>query len=298
MSFIKPAKVFLSISGTLVAISLVLLVTPGPRLSIDFTGGTMMELGIPEDATRDNVAAALETFENDPPIGNTILSATKDSSVLIRMRDLSNEEHLALVAHFEETIGEVYERQFTTIGPTVGSSLKKRSAWALSIAAIAIVLYVAFAFRKVPRKLSPWRFGVIAVVTLLHDVIITVGIFILISHYTSFEFDTLFITALLTILGYSVNDTIVIFDRIRDNLLNQSNRSDSFADIAERSLQQSIARSLNTSISTLIMLGSLFFLGSESIRWFVLTLMVGAVIGTYSSIFIATPLLVYWKKKN
>ncbi|MDA1208711.1 MAG: protein translocase subunit SecF [bacterium] len=298
MSFIKPAKVFLSISGALVAISLVLLVTPGPKLSIDFTGGTMMELGIPSDATRDTVANALETFENDPPLGNTTLSATKDSSVLIRMRDLSNEEHLALVDHFTATIGKVSERQFTTIGPTVGSTLKKRSMWALAIAAFAIILYVAFAFRKIPRKLSPWRFGVIAVVTLLHDVIITVGVFVVISQYTSFEFDTLFITALLTILGYSVNDTIVIFDRIRDNLLNQSNRSDSFEDVAEKSLQQSITRSLNTSISTLIMLCSLFIFGSESIRWFVLTLIVGAVIGTYSSLFIATPLLVLWKKKS
>jgi len=167
---------------------------------------------------------------------------------------------------------------------------------ALSIAACAIVLYIAFAFRRVPRRLSPWRFGIIAVITLLHDVLITVGIFVIISQITTFEFDTLFITALLTILGYSVNDTIVIFDRIRDNLALQ-HRNEEFEAVAERSLHQSIRRSINTSVSTLIMLCSLFFLGSESVKWFVLTLIVGAVIGTYSSIFIATPLLVYWKKK-
>ena len=158
------------------------------------------------------------------------------------------------------------------------------------------MLYIAFVFRRVPRRLSPWRFGIIAVATLLHDVIITVGIFVIISHVTSFEFDTLFVTALLAILGYSVNDTIVIFDHIRDNLGLQG-RGEEFAVIADRSLKQSLNRSINTSVSTLIMLFALFFLGSESIRWFVLTLIIGAIIGTYSSLFLATPLLVYWKKK-
>ena len=213
------------------------------------------------------------------------------------MRDITNEQHLELIANAQTAFGSVEELQFTTIGPTVGETLKKRSIWALSIASIAIVLYVAFAFRKVPRRLSPWRFGIIAVITLLHDVMITVGIFVILSHVTPFEFDTLFITALLTILGYSVNDTIVIFDRIRSNLFLQERREE-FSEVAERSLRQSINRSINTSVSTLIMLCSLFVLGSESIRWFVLTLIVGAVIGTYSSIFLAVPLLVYWKKKG
>jgi len=269
---------------------------PGPKLSIDFTGGTLVEVTLPADKTKEDIKVSLESFEIDPPIGNVSVSKTKDETVLMRMRNLSNEEHLALVDHLGETVGEVTERQFTTIGPTVGKSLKKRSMWALGIAAIAIVLYIAFAFRKVPRKSSPWRFGIIAVITLLHDVFITVGIFVILSHTTNFEFDTLFITALLTILGYSVNDTIVIFDRIRDNLFLQERREE-FEAVAERSLHQSINRSINTSVSTLIMLGALFFLGSESIRWFVLTLIVGAIIGTYSSIFLATPLLIYWRKR-
>ncbi|MDP7069181.1 MAG: protein translocase subunit SecF, partial [Candidatus Peribacteraceae bacterium] len=229
--------------------------------------------------------------------GNVALTTTKSQSVLMRMRDISNEEHLALLSHLRGELGQIKEMQFTTIGPTVGASLKKRSFWALGIAAVAIVLYIAFAFRKIPRKLSPWRFGIIAVITLLHDVIITVGIFVLISQITSFEFDTLFITALLTILGYSVNDTIVIFDRIRDNLTDQGRKED-FATVADRSLSQSITRSINTSVSTLIRLSCLFIVGSESIRGFVLTLIAGAIIGTYSSLFLATPLLVYWKKKS
>jgi preprotein translocase subunit SecF len=256
----------------------------------------MMEISLPEGTEKSTVEEALSTFESEIALGNVALSKTKDSTVIMRMRDISNDEHIALQQHLRSELGQVREMQFTTIGPTVGSSLKQRSFWALTIAAIAIVLYIAFAFRKVPRKLSPWRFGIIAVVTLIHDVLITVGIFILISQVTSFEFDTLFITALLTIIGYSVNDTIVIFDRIRDNLSEQG-RKEEFAAVADRSLSQSITRSINTSVSTLIMLSCLFILGSESVRWFVLTLIVGAIIGTYSSLFLATPLLVYWKKK-
>lgn len=277
--------------------SLVLLIVPGPVMSIDFTGGTLVELAVPEETTKETMHSVLGSFQSETPLGNIAISRTKDSSFLVRMRDLSNKEHLALVDHLEKELGTIAERQFTTIGPTVGASLKKRAVWALIIAAVAIVIYIAFAFRKIPRKLSPWRFGIIAVITLLHDVAITVGVFVVISNVTSFEFDTLFITALLTILGYSVNDTIVIFDRIRDNLANQE-RGEDFAAVAERSLQQSIPRSINTSVSTLIMLFSLFFLGSESVRWFVLTLIVGAVIGTYSSIFLATPLLVHWRSKS
>lgn len=296
MSLLKPAKFFLGLSSALVITSLVLVFVPGPKMSIDFTGGTMMEIRLPEGAEKSNVEEALATFESEDALGNVALSITKSSTVFMRMRDISNDEHIALQQHLRSELGQIKELQFTTIGPTVGASLKKRSFWALSIAAVAIVLYIAFAFRKVPRRLSPWRFGIIAVITLIHDVLITVGIFILISQTTSFEFDTLFITALLTILGYSVNDTIVIFDRIRDNLSEQG-RKEEFAEVASKSLSQSITRSINTSVSTLIMLSCLFVLGSESIRWFVLTLMVGAVIGTYSSLFLATPLLVYWKKK-
>ena len=296
MSLLKPAKFFLGLSTALVVVSIALFIVPGPRLSIEFTGGTMMEVRIPEEATREDFAAAIDGFTSETELGNVTLAMTKDSSVLLRMRDITNEEHIALQRHLRNELGQIKELQFTTIGPTVGATLKKRSFWALGIASLAIVLYIAFVFRKIPRKLSPWRFGIIAVITLLHDVFITVGIFVIISHTTSFEFDTLFITALLTILGYSVNDTIVIFDRIRDNLAEQGRKED-FASVADRSLSDSVTRSINTSVSTLIMLSSLFILGSESIRWFVLTLMVGSIIGTYSSLFLATPLLVYWKKK-
>jgi len=298
MDLIKPSKYFMSLSALLVAISIVLIAYPGPKLSIDFTGGTLMELKIPSSSGKEDLESAFGalTFSDGAKIGYFAVSATKAGTMFVRMRDLTNEEHLSLAKHLNETLGETQELQFTTIGPTVGSSLKRRSAWALLIASLAIVAYIAFAFRKVPRRLSPWRFGVIAVIALIHDVLITTGIFVILSRYTAFEFDTMFITALLTILGYSVNDTIVIFDRIRDNLITQ-NRGEDFPVLANRSLNQSITRSLNTVITTLIMLFALFFFGALSTKWFVLALIIGIVSGTYSSIFIAVPLLVYWRKK-
>jgi preprotein translocase subunit SecF len=277
--------------------SVVLFFVPGPRLSIDFTGGTLMELMIPAEKGKADLEMAMRSFETTPPIDYVTINKTKINSYLLRMRDLSNEEHLALSSHITKEVGETQELQFTTIGPTVGASLKKQSIWALVIASAAIVVYLALAFRKVPRHLNPWKFGILAVVALLHDVAITTGIFVVISHTTTFEFDTLFITALLTIIGYSVNDTIVIFDRIRDNLFLQEKR-ESFKEIAEKSLRQTLTRTLNTGFATLIMLTVLFFMGAESIRWFVLTLIIGIIIGTYSSVFLATPLLVYWRKQQ
>ncbi len=256
-----------------------------------------MEVSLGAGQTKENVQEAFASFEATPPLGNIALSTTQEGNVLIRMRSISNDEHLVLLQHLQTQIGDFQEQQYTTIGPTVGASMKQRAFWALTIACIAIVVYIAFAFRKIPRRLSPWRFGVIAVITLVHDVLITTGISVVLSHVTSFEIDTLFITALLTILGYSVNDTIIIFDRIRDNVALQD-RNESFAMVADRSLSQSITRSLNTSGSTLIMLFSLILFGSESIRWFVFTLFIGIMIGSYSSIFLAVPLLVYWKKKE
>lgn len=297
MNFIKPAKIFVPISTLLVVTSLVLFfIAPGPNLSIDFTGGTLLELNAP-DTSKEQLEQMLYGTDLATPLENVSINATQDGTYLLRMRSLENDEYLAVNDTFNSQITNYEELQLTTIGATVGSTMKTRSFWALLIAMAAIVLYIAFAFRGIPRKYSPWRFGFTAIITLFHDVMITVGIFTVLSHVTSFQMDTLFITALLTILGYSVNDTIIIFDRIRDNLHDQG-RKEAFAEVANRSLNESLRRSINTSLSTIIMLLALFFLGSESIRWFVLTLIVGMIIGTYSSIFLATPVLSYWQSRS
>lgn len=293
MNFLKPARYFFALSAVLTVLSIILVFYPGPRFSIEFTGGTRMELVTKNPAvTAEQVTTAVTGFPGEE-LNATVNKAAGENTFIVRTRNLDDTTHQALLKHLNEKLGEVSEDQYTTIGPTVGSALKRRAALALAVASLGIITYVAFAFRKIPRKYSPWKFGVTAVVTLLHDVMMTLGLFVILSHYTTFEVDTLFITALLTILGYSVNDTIIIFDRIRDNLFLQE-RKQSFAEVANEALNQTWQRSCYTSGSVLIMLFSLFFLGSESIQWFVLTLIVGIILGTYSSIFVATPLLTYW----
>lgn len=297
MSFTHTFKFVLPLSAILIITSLVLLVVPGLRFSIEFTGGTFMEIAVP-NSTKDSVQMTMQTFPGFSPIDTVSITQTKEGSFFVRLRDLSNDEHLALINHIKKTFGDsLTERQFTTIGPSVGSTLTKKSLLALLIATVAIILYIALAFRKVPRHLSPWGFGLAAVLALVHDILITVGIFVILSRVTTFQADTLFVTALLSIMGYSVNDKIVVFDRIRDNLF-LAERRDAFRDIVEYSLRQSIARTLNTGMGALIMLFALFFLGSESIRWFILALIIGTIIGTYSSFFVATPLLSLWTKKD
>lgn len=304
MSFIRASRFLLPLSALAVIASVVVFVTPGPEVSIEFTGGTLMEVVIPEGTNDAELREALGGFTQDNlDLSVASISETRTGSYFVRIPTLTNEQHSALVEHLTASLGEIQELQYTTIGPTVGASLKRRASWALLAAGVAIVLYLAAAFRKIPKTLSPWTFGISAIIALLHDVFITVGIFTVISWYTTFQFDTLFVTALLSIMGYSVSDTIVIFDRIRDNLTEMGKRSGDFADTADLSLKQSFSRTINTGLGALIMLSALFFFGSESIRWFMLALIVGTVIGTYSSYFVATPMLVLWKtyfqsKKN
>ncbi len=295
MDFLKPAKYFFILSTVATIVSIGLLFYPSPRLSIEFTGGTRMELKTATPKTAEEMLKALQSFTGQEL--SPIVNKGNDDVFVIRTKGISDDVRKALNAHLEKEVGKIAVGQFTTIGPTVGHTLKVRAFYALLAASIGIILYLAFAFRAIPRRYSPWKFGVVAVATLLHDVMVTVGIMTLVSHSTSFEVDTLFITALLTILGYSVNDTIIIFDRIRDNLLSLEKRDD-FATVCNRSVGESWKRSCYTSGSTLIMLFSLLLLGPASIQWFVLTLIIGILLGTYSSIFVATPLLVYWNKRG
>jgi len=302
MSFQRIAVFFLGLSGLAVLVSAVLLFKPGPKFSIEFTGGTLLEVSLPTGKTKEDLSKAVAAYVplDKKELGQFSVSAVRNvgvdagSSFIIRMRPIDNEEHIALLGSLQKIFPGTKELHFNTIGPSVSQSLKKNTFLALGVASIAIITYLAFSFRKLPRKLNPWKFGFLAVVAFLHDVIITAGVFVVIGQFTSFEFDTLFVTALLTILAYSTSDTIVIFDRIRANL-SYENRSESFTVTAIRGLKQSVMRTMGTGISTLIMLTALFFLGAESIRWFILALIFGIIIGTYSSYFIASSLLILWK---
>jgi SecD/SecF fusion protein len=247
----------------------------------------------------DIALEAVETEEETIAVdfGDPVIISSGDNSLLIRMKHISNESHDAILSALESQYGDVEETRFNTIGPTIGSTMKQKAVVALVIALIMIVFYIAFAFRSIPRKLSPWRFGLSAIVALVHDVLITVGAFALLGHFLGIEIDALFVTALLTIMGFSVHDTIVTFDRIRENLKDQKS-DESFETVANRAVNETLARSINTSLSTLVTIAMLFWLGAESIHWFLFALIVGLIAGTYSSIFLATPVLVWWHERS
>ena len=217
-----------------------------------------------------------------------------ENRFLIKTPHISAEAHDYLIEELKIKLGAFEESRFSTVGPTVGQSLQQKAIFAVLIAAVMIVLYIALAFRRVPRYIGKWRFGVSAIIALIHDLAIMLGVYIFLGIFLNVEIDALFITAMLTVLGFSVHDTIVVFDRIREKLKYQK-RDETFGDVANQALNETLARSINTSLSTLFVLGTLFFLGVASIKFFVLSLIVGIISGTYSSIFVATPILIDWQ---
>ncbi|KKU78857.1 MAG: Protein-export membrane protein SecD [Candidatus Peregrinibacteria bacterium GW2011_GWA2_47_7] len=321
LRIIENTRVWFGFSGVLIVISIISLFVNGLQFSIDFRGGTLLDITFEKSVTVDEIRGvlydisepdsavsasaapagasgpAIEAVASDVPssknYGNAVIVASGENRWIVRTEHMDNETHDDLLGRLEAKFGTVHEDRFTTIGPTLGTTLKQRAAVALAVAFLAIIVYIAFAFRKVPKGVSAWRFGITAFAALLHDATITLGAFSLFK----WEVDALFITALLTIIGFSVHDTIVVFDRIRENLKRKT-ADESLTVIANKSMTQTMARSINTSFSTLLTLLALLFFGSPTIFYFTLALVIGIVIGTYSSIFSATPLLVWWQNRK
>lgn len=231
-------------------------------------------------------------------IGTPVLQLTSDTTLMIRIKYINEDTHKQILERLKAANNgnAVTELRYENIGPVIGKTLKQNAMISLVLAIIFIVLFISFAFRKMPRTVSSFKFGITAVIALVHDVVIIVGIFALLGRFLNIEIDTLFVTALLTVMGFSVHDTIVVFDRIRENLFRSKGKT--LEEIANDSINQTLARSVNTSLTTLITLFALFILGGESIKWFVFALIAGIIVGTYSSIFLATPILVIWHKKK
>lgn len=290
---IKNSWIWFTFSGILAVLSIIFLIVFGLRIGIDYKGGTNIEF---QSSKSDKIDLAKNVLDSTGFTGYQ----TKDSSAnqaIIHVRTLSNDEHIKLTSDLKSKIADYSETSYTTVGPVIGKDLTTKSVWAVIIASLGIIVFVAFAFRKVPKPLSSWKFGVCAVIALIHDLLITTGFVALTGHFFVWmEVNALFVTALLTIMGFSVHDTIVVYDRLRENFI--KNPKEDIAISAEESINQTIVRSINTSMTTIIVLLAMLIFGSSSIREFVLTLVFGIFIGTYSSIFNATPLLVWWHKKT
>ena len=297
MFIIKHKKTFIGISILLVVLSIIALFTFGLRIGIDFKGGALTEVAYktlrPSQADLDAPLVALN-------FGSILVQPTGDLGYIVKSRDLNEAEHASILKALSlSDKNELTETAFTSIGPSVGRELTRKAIIAIILVSLAIILFITFAFRKVSRPVSSWRYGLIAIVTLLHDVAIPVGLFVILSHYYGAEVDTLFVVAVLTILGLSVSDTIVIFDRIRENLNTMGGGAKlNFSETVGKSLEQSYVRSICTSLTVILVLLALFFFGPVSTRYFALMLTAGMFFGTYSSIFLASPLLVWVAEKQ
>lgn len=296
-SVVKLRPVWYVLSGTLIAVSLFSLAAFGLKQGIEFTGGTLMSVRYAE---RPSVAQATETVSKAlPEIGNVVVQPAGDKDMQFRLKNITEDEHQSLLKALKDASGgEITELRFDAIGPVIGEELRTKSVQGLLIVLGAILLYIAYTFRRVSAPVKSWQYGAITVFAAFHDVIVPIGVFSLLGHFYGMEIGTSFVAAILTILGYSITDTIVVLDRVRENLI-KTNLP--FAELVDVAVRQTYLRSFNTSMTTLLSLVAIYLFGGPALHEFTLTLIIGIAVGTYSSIFIASPLLVTiqkWKQRK
>ncbi|MFA6919261.1 MAG: protein translocase subunit SecF [Patescibacteria group bacterium] len=297
LRIIQNRKYYYLASGILFLVAVFALIAWGLKPGLDFTGGSLLEVNF--SANRPDVVAVGDALK-PLDLGDVKVQSAGEQEMMLRFKTVDQATHQKILdtlsAKFEAKPGDgtVKELRYESVGPTIGKELTNKAWMAILIASLAIVLYIAYAFRKVSRPVVSWKYGISAIVALIHDITIVAGLFAILGHFAGIEVDALFITALLTILGFSVHDTIVVFDRTRENL--SKHYTADFEEVVNDSVNQTMSRSINTSVATLLVLIALFFFGGESIRYFVLALIVGISVGTYSSIFVASPIVVDWHK--
>jgi preprotein translocase subunit SecF len=291
---IQKRKIFLSLSSLAILASVLALVFWGLNFGIDFTGGSLLEGQF--NNYQPSVTQIQDSLQ-DVGLHNLVVQPTSNS-IILRFQENTEAVHQAVVTKLQALAtshpGTTFkELQFNSVGPSIGQELKSQSFNATAICFIMIILFISFAFRKVSKPVSSWKYGVAAIIALIHDILFTLGVFSVLGHFYGVEINTPFIAAVLTVLGYSVSDTIIVFDRIRENL---PKSQEDFENTVNRSVNQTITRSINTSLSAILALLAVLFFGGDTIKDFALALIVGIFVGTYSSIFIASPVLVVWDK--
>lgn len=294
MNLMRLKWLWFGVSGLVILPGLISLALYGLNFGIDFTGGAIVEERLGGLPTDEGVKSAVSAA------GITAISVTQssDNVYVIRTKEMTRDQENKLQVALSDKFGSAERLSLDEVGPTISSEVLRNALLALVLASLFIVLYIAWSFRSVPKPANSWQFGLTAIAALLHDVLVVVGVFSILGHFLHVEVDSLFVTALLTVIGFSVHDTIVVFDRIRENLRRSPDAD--FTEIANSSLLQTLVRSLSTSLTVVLTLTAVLLLVgpiSSKLYWFVVALLVGIISGTYSSIFNATPLLVLWQER-
>lgn len=325
LNIVGKRNIYFTISGLWVGLSLIFLLLFGLKPGIDFTGGSIMELSF---TGARPVLSDMQAEFVDNTYGNVRVQPTQANGYILKMKFISEDEHKAILQMLRNKFevvkdnatatsttstlvttsttsisdntniseNRLIEDSIETIGPALSSQLQQRSVEVVVVVVFAIILFVAYAFRKVAKPVKSWKYGVTAVIALIHDVIGTMGVFALLGKFYGVEVDIPFVVAMLTVFGYSVNDTIVVFDRIRENLIKYG--YEKFDEVVNKGINETLSRSINTSFTVLLVLFAMFLFGGSTIHYFSLALIIGIFLGTYSSIFLASPLLVVWQKMS
>ncbi len=271
--------------------SLVCLLVFGLRFGIDFTGGSILEAEFEQRPENSIIQDKLKGLG----LGEITIQPTGEKGVILRLKDIDEIKHQEIIKNLGD-LSSVKELRFESIGPTIGKELRQKTIILIIISLIALFIYIAFSFRKVSFPFSSSQFGVISIIALFFDVLITIGVFALLGEFYNVQFNIPIVTALLTILGYTINDKVIVLDRVRENIFRI--RGTDFNTLINRSLNEVLFRSFSTGTCTLLVLFFIFFLGGETLRYFALTLIIGIIVGTYSSLFLASSLLASWLSRQ
>lgn len=271
--------------------SLVVIFAVGPTWGIDFTGGSLLEVSAPPE----NLTPISDFLQAEAGLSATI-QTTPDHSLIIRTQALDDTRHREIVEALTAQNLIEEELRFESVGPTIGEELRQKAAVAVVLVVVVLIIYLAYTFRGAAGFAAPWKFGVAAAYALIHDLLVVTAIFVVLGKLKGVPIDSLFVTAQLAIMGYSVNDTIILFDRLKTDWLRK--RTADFSQAIDEATKATLFRSLNTSLTILVVLVALLLFGGTTIRWFVVALTAGTIFGSYSSIFIASPVLYYLAKRR
>lgn len=289
--FIKYYKIHYFLVSILVIASIVCLFAIGLNLGIDFLGGTIWEFQLENRPDNAVIQEKLNKFD----LGEIVIQPTGDKGIILRFKNIDENIHQQMLSSLNE-VSKIEEGRFESIGPTIGRELRNKTIALIIISLVSLLIYIAISFRKLSWPIKGWQYGLVSIITLAIDVIVPVFVLILLGKFNNVQLNIPIVAALLTILGYTINDKVIVFDRVRENIL--STRSEDFAGTINQSLNQIIGRSLGTGFCTLLVLFAIFFLGGETLKYFSLTLIIGIIVGTYTSLFIASALLISWSRKR